>query len=120
MAFRTLAFRTRDHDRSSVSKFGLGERAMVVGLLGQRLRNSVAQADSSSELSWQVPGDDVGNWGPAPSQGASRPAGPTSHKENTMAKYLLLKHYRRAPAPVNNVPMDQWRPDEDQAHIRFI
>jgi hypothetical protein len=24
-----------------------------------------------------------------------------------MAKYLLLKHYRGAPAPVNAVPMDQ-------------
>jgi hypothetical protein len=49
-----------------------------------------------------------------------RPARPTSHKENTMAKYLLLKHYRGAPAPVNNVPMDQWRPDEVEAHIRFM
>jgi hypothetical protein len=27
-----------------------------------------------------------------------------------MAKYLLLKHYRGAPAPVNDVPMDQWTP----------
>src|SRR5438309_386116 len=37
-----------------------------------------------------------------------------------MAKYLLLKHYRGAPAPVNNVPMDQWKPDEVEAHIRFM
>ena len=37
-----------------------------------------------------------------------------------MAKYLLLKHYRGAPAPVNNVPMDQWKPDEVDAHIRFM
>ena len=29
-----------------------------------------------------------------------------------MAKYLLLKHYRGAPAPANDVPMDQWTPDE--------
>ena len=29
-----------------------------------------------------------------------------------MAKYLLLKHYRGAPAPVNDVPMDQWTPEE--------
>src|SRR4030081_2884667 len=43
-----------------------------------------------------------------------------THKENTMAKYLLLKHYRGAPAPVNNVPMDQWTPDEVEAHIRFM
>ena len=37
-----------------------------------------------------------------------------------MAKYLLLKHYRGAPAAVNNVPMDQWTPDEVEAHIRFM
>src|SRR6202163_3599678 len=40
--------------------------------------------------------------------------------ENTMAKYLLLKHYRGAPAPVNDVPMDQWQPGEGEAHIRFM
>ena len=37
-----------------------------------------------------------------------------------MAKYLLLKHYRGAPAAVNDVPMDQWRPEEVDAHIRFM
>jgi hypothetical protein len=37
-----------------------------------------------------------------------------------MAKYLLLKHYRGAPAPVNDVPMDQWSPDEVEAHIGFM
>lgn len=37
-----------------------------------------------------------------------------------MAKYLLLKHYRGAPAPVNDVPMDQWRPEEVDAHIKFM
>jgi len=25
-----------------------------------------------------------------------------------MAKYLFLKHYRGAPAAVNDVPMDRW------------
>src|SRR3954468_4018136 len=49
-----------------------------------------------------------------------RPAGSPSHEENTMAKYLLLKHYRGAPAPVNNVPMDQWKPDEVDAHVRYM
>jgi hypothetical protein len=29
-----------------------------------------------------------------------------------MAKYLLLKHYRGAPAPVNDVPMDRWTAEE--------
>ena len=37
-----------------------------------------------------------------------------------MAKYLLLKHYRGAPAAVNNVPMDQWTPQEVEAHIQFM
>jgi hypothetical protein len=37
-----------------------------------------------------------------------------------MAKYLLLKHYRGAPAAVNDVPMDQWAPEELEAHIQFM
>ena len=37
-----------------------------------------------------------------------------------MAKYLLLKHYRGAPAAVNNIPMDQWKPEEVEAHITFM
>ena len=37
-----------------------------------------------------------------------------------MAKYLLLKHYRGAPAAVNDVPMDQWTPDEVTAHIQYM
>jgi hypothetical protein len=37
--------------------------------------------------------------------------GRTALKENVMAKYLLLKHYRGAPASVNDVPMDQWTPE---------
>lgn len=37
-----------------------------------------------------------------------------------MAKYLLLKHYRGAPAAVNDIPMDRWTPDEITAHIQFM
>jgi hypothetical protein len=37
-----------------------------------------------------------------------------------MAKYLLLKHYRGAPAPANDVPMDQWTPAEVDAHMQFM
>ena len=33
-----------------------------------------------------------------------------------MAKYLLLKHYRGGKAPVNDVPMDKWTPEEIDAH----
>jgi hypothetical protein len=37
-----------------------------------------------------------------------------------MAKYLLLKHYRGAPAPENNIPMDRWKPEEVEAHFQFM
>ena len=37
-----------------------------------------------------------------------------------MAKYLLLKHYRGAPAPINDVPMDEWAPEEVSAHMQFM
>jgi len=38
-----------------------------------------------------------------------------------MAKYLLLKHYRGGPAPtVDWAPMDQWTPDEVDAHMQFM
>ena len=37
-----------------------------------------------------------------------------------MAKYLLLKHYRGAPASVNDVPMDQWAPEEVTAHVQYM
>lgn len=37
-----------------------------------------------------------------------------------MAKYLLLKHYRGAPAAVNDAPMDQWTPEEISAHMQYM
>lgn len=37
-----------------------------------------------------------------------------------MAKYLLLKHYRGAPASVNDAPMDQWTPEEVSTHMTYI
>ena len=37
-----------------------------------------------------------------------------------MAKYLLLKHYRGAPSAPNDVPMDQWTPEEVTAHLRYM
>lgn len=37
-----------------------------------------------------------------------------------MAKYLLLKHYRGAPAAKNDVPMSEWTPAEVDAHIQFM
>lgn len=37
-----------------------------------------------------------------------------------MAKYLFLKHYRGAPAAVNDVPMDRWTPAEVDAHLRYM
>ncbi|WP_147917479.1 YciI family protein [Ruania zhangjianzhongii] len=35
-------------------------------------------------------------------------------------KYLMLKHYRGAPTSVNDVPMDQWTPEEVTAHVQFM
>ncbi|QIS12250.1 YciI family protein [Nocardia arthritidis] len=37
-----------------------------------------------------------------------------------MPKYLLLKHYRGAPAATNDVPMDRWTPEELTAHLRYM
>ncbi|GAA1888264.1 YciI family protein [Asanoa iriomotensis] len=37
-----------------------------------------------------------------------------------MAKYLLLKHYRGAPAAVNDVPMEKWTREEFDAHIQYM
>ena len=37
-----------------------------------------------------------------------------------MAKYLLLKHYRGAPAPSNDVPMGEWTPEEVRAHVQYM
>jgi hypothetical protein len=42
-------------------------------------------------------------------------------KENIMAKYLLLKHYRGNPVPVVDFdPMDKWTPAEVDAHIQYM
>ncbi|GAA5173812.1 YciI family protein [Pseudonocardia eucalypti] len=36
-------------------------------------------------------------------------------------KYLLLKHYRGAPAPASGQPMmDRWTPEEVDAHIQYM
>jgi hypothetical protein len=37
-----------------------------------------------------------------------------------MAKYLMLKHYRGAPAAVNDIPMAEWTPEEVEAHIAYM
>lgn len=37
-----------------------------------------------------------------------------------MAKYLMLKHYRGAPVEPDFVPMEQWTPDEVDAHVRYM
>ena len=37
-----------------------------------------------------------------------------------MAKYLLLKHYNGAPAPINDIAMDKWTPQEVTDHIQFM
>jgi hypothetical protein len=43
------------------------------------------------------------------------------HQENTMPKYLLLKHYRGGPEPHRLVPpIDQWAPEDVEAHMAFL
>ena len=38
-----------------------------------------------------------------------------------MPKYLLLKHYRGGPEPHRAVPpMDQWAPEDVEAHLAFL
>jgi hypothetical protein len=38
-----------------------------------------------------------------------------------MAKYLLLKHYRGGPTPVQDlVPMEQWAPEDVDAHVQWM
>ena len=37
-----------------------------------------------------------------------------------MAKYPLLKHYRGGPKAINDVPMDQWGPEEISAHMQYM
>jgi hypothetical protein len=37
-----------------------------------------------------------------------------------MAKYLMLKHYRGAPEPVNCISMDKWTPQEITDHVQFM
>jgi hypothetical protein len=32
----------------------------------------------------------------------------------------MLKHYRGAPESVNPAPMDQWTPEEVQAHLQYM
>jgi hypothetical protein len=47
---------------------------------------------------------------------------PPEMEDRTMAKYLLLKHYRGGPKqhPNAEAPMDQWTPEEISAHIAFM
>src|ERR1051326_9494135 len=46
---------------------------------------------------------------------------PITRKETSMPKYLLLKHYRGGPAPHRPVPpMDQWAPEDVEAHMAFL
>lgn len=35
-------------------------------------------------------------------------------------KYLLLKHYRGGPTPLQSVPMNEWTPDEVSAHLKYM
>src|SRR5699024_6072918 len=47
-------------------------------------------------------------------------SGGTGPRIRLMAKYLLLKHYRGAPAAANDVPAEQWTPAEWDAHVQYM
>ena len=50
-----------------------------------------------------------------------RDRGGRQREENSMPKYLLLKHYRGGPAPHRSVPpIDQWAPEDVEAHMAFL
>ncbi len=43
------------------------------------------------------------------------------HQKIPMPKYLLLNRYRGGPEPLRPVPpMDQWAPEDVEAHIAFM
>jgi hypothetical protein len=45
----------------------------------------------------------------------------TQDERNVDMKYLQLKHYRGGPAPaVNCEPMNEWSPQEVDAHIKYM
>src|SRR4051794_36871872 len=49
-----------------------------------------------------------------------RQARPTTSGDDPMPKYLLLKHYRGGPEPHHPFPpMDQWAPEDVEAHMAF-
>src|SRR3954453_2381745 len=54
------------------------------------------------------------------SPGERPPTGPRD-QEIRMPKSLLLKHYRGGPEPHRRVPpMDQWAPQDVEAHVAFM
>jgi len=70
-------------------------------------RLNPAAAHGVYEVRQEMSRWDVENPRAAPSPELHGHNGPYRTKENMMAKYLLLEHYRGAPASVNDVPMDQ-------------
>src|SRR3979409_928565 len=63
---------------------------------------------SRSSVRLRSPGEGHGRRGPR-------------HQETTMPKYLLLKHYRGGPEPHHPFPpMDQWAPEDVEAHMAFL
>src|SRR5260370_11042348 len=55
------------------------------------------------------------------SSGEGRDRRGPRHQEITMTKSLLLKHYRGGPEPHHPFPpMDQWAPEDVEAHFAFL
>jgi hypothetical protein len=81
---------------------GVGDRITVAG--------------AGSEAAMSRSSDRLRSSGEEPRQGAAH-----DHQETTMPKYLLLKHYRGGPEPHHPFPpMDQWAPEDVEAHMAFL
>jgi hypothetical protein len=93
---------------------------ILLELIRLRAERESAWTHGAAEIRHGMSWWDVEDRPVASSLGSTRPRWAVPHKENTMAKYLLLKHYQGAPAPTNDLPMDQWTPEEVSAHIRFM
>jgi hypothetical protein len=49
-----------------------------------------------------------------------RPPWPRRSKETQHDEVSASQHYRGAPEAVNDVPMDQWTPEEVEDHLQFM
>jgi len=109
---RTIERLTGLSNRDAAWHPGRGNRSKPVDDPPTRRSRSEMSASMSRSA------DRLRSSGEGPRQ--ARPTTP-GHKETTMPKYLLLKHCRGGPEPHRPVPpMDQWAPEDVEAHMAFL